>query len=178
MSNRQKNRFKIGDWIVHYNFGVGKVEDIVDKGVGNDRETFYKIKTSNVDYWLPLSNEDCNYVEPIRNKKDFENALKILSEAPEPIDTKMKSRKSVVHERWLDSSLEGRASLLRDLNGRNKMQKLNYNDKELLVNIRQTFINEWVLSDHSMTYGQAKEGLDNALKIGIKTYWRSQPEET
>jgi RNA polymerase-interacting CarD/CdnL/TRCF family regulator len=167
MSISRKTRFRVGDWTVHYKFGVGKVEDIVEKGVGSDRQTFYKITTKKITYWLPLDNEDCDYIEPIRSKHDFQNALKILSQAPEPIDTQIRSRKNTVHERWLDSSLEGRASLLRDLNGCNKLQKLNFNEKELLFKIRQTFISEWILSDRSMTYNQAQEGLDQALKIGM-----------
>lgn len=174
MSHKQKTRFKIGDWIVHYNFGVGKVEDIVEKGVGSEKQTYYKISTSKIDYWLPMDNQDIEYVEPIHSKQDFENALKILSQAPQPIDTQIRSRKNIVHERRLDNSLEGRASLLRDLHCRNKIQKLNYGEKEVLANIRQTFISEWILSDRSKTYEEANERLEKALKIGVALHFRAE----
>jgi RNA polymerase-interacting CarD/CdnL/TRCF family regulator len=167
MSILQKTRFSVGDWIVHNKFGVGKVEDIVEKGVDKDRQTFYKILTNKITYWLPLDNENCDYIEPIRSKQDFKNALKILSQSPEPIDTSIRSRKNIVRERWLDGSLNGRASLIRDLNHRNRLQKLNYKEKELLHRIRQSFLNEWLLSDRSMTQQKAQEGLESALKVSV-----------
>ncbi len=168
MPSKRKTRFKVGDWTVHYNFGVGEVEDILEKGVGADRQVFYKIKTDKITYWLPLDNEDCNYIQHIRNHNDFRKAINVLSLTPDPMETQFRVRKNIVHERSLDGSLSGRATLIRDLNGWDKVHNLNYKEKMLLTSLCQTFIDEWVKSDQSITLIEAKDRLKDALKTSMK----------
>ncbi len=167
MAIEQKPRFKIGDYIVHTSYGVGKVEDIIEKVLDNDRQAFYKISTKEIEYWLPMDNQDSDHIKPIRNKQAFEKALKILSMAPELSELTRNARINLIHDRWLDGSLEGRAKLLRDLNGRHNAGKLNYQEKQMLDKVRRFFVREWILADPSLTEAQAEGLMNKALKVGI-----------
>jgi len=164
----ENSRFEIGDWVVHYYYGVGKVEDIVEKGLEGNEKVFYKVSTKDIDYWIPLEDEYTDHIEPIRSKKEFDQALKIIAEAPKPIAEHHKSRKKRIHDRWLEGNLESRARLLRDLHGRLKLEKLSFSEKEMLEMVRQFFINEWIITDQSLSRKEAREKLRKALKTSVK----------
>lgn len=176
MVTKQKPRFKIGDFIVHTSYGVGKVENIVEKELDDNRQDYYKISTNEIEYWLPLDKQDSEHIEPIRSRHAFENAIKILSMTPEISDLARNARINMIHDRWQDGSLEGRASLFRDLNGQNVLGKLNYNEKQMLNKIRRFFIREWILADHSLTQIQADEKVNKALLIGVKSLQHANAE--
>ena len=167
MVSRDKSRFKIGDWIVHYFHGVGKVKDIVKKGLDGNKKTFYKVTTSDIDYLIPIDDEDADHIEPIRSKQDFEDALYVLAKSPEPISEHHKSRKKLIHDRWLEGDLISRAELLRDLNGRQKLEKLSFSEKEVLAKIENYFINEWIITNKSLTKKTANKRLHKALITGV-----------
>lgn len=169
-----ETRFKIDDWVVHHYYGIGKVEAIVEKGIKGNRQMFYRVSTKKMDYWLPIKEEDTDNVEPIRSKAAFESTLKILSQAPETIAEHHKSRKKIIHERWQDGSLKSRARLMRDLNGRQKLASLSFNEKEMLEKIRQAYINEWLVADGDLKCPQAQKQIREALAKGVKKVKREK----
>lgn len=168
MSPRRKSKYKIGQFIIHHQFGVGEIKDITEKGLGEDRKLFYKVKTKKNTYWLPVGNEDNDRVEPLRNKKQFNEALAILSAKPEKIAKNHNSRKTEIREHWNDGSLESRARLLRDLNGRAKRKSLNFYERQMLKDIRSQLIDEWVLIKPSQDRKEAKKCIQQALKESAK----------
>jgi RNA polymerase-interacting CarD/CdnL/TRCF family regulator len=168
MVTKKSSRFEVGDWIVHYYHGVGQVKDVVEKGLDGNEKTFYKVSTKEIDYWIPIEDEDSDHIEPIRSKDDFEEALKILSSRPKPIAEHHKTRKKRIHDRWMDGNLLSRAKLLRDLNGRLKLEKLSFSEKEMLEKVRRYFINEWIIADSAMTRSKAKKEIRKALREGVK----------
>ena len=165
---KEHTRFDVGDWIVHYYHGVGKIEDIVEKGLDGNQKLYYKVSTKNIDYWIPLEDEGSDHIEPIRSKEDFVEALKIIEQKPIPIANHHKSRKKKIHDRWMIGSLESRAKLLRDLHGRLKLEKLSFSEKEMLEKVRNYFISEWLISDKKLTRIQARKKLRVALKSSVK----------
>lgn len=177
MVAKKSLRFNIGDWIIHYYHGVGQVKDIVEKGLEGNEKTFYKVTTKDIDYWIPIEDEDSDHIEPIRTEQDFEEALKVLASKPEPIANHHKSRKKKIHDRWLDGDLLSRAKLLRDLNGRLKLIKLSFSEKEVLGKVRRYFINEWLIVDSNLTRKKAKKKIRKALKIGVKEAKKEQKED-
>lgn len=168
MVTKKKTRFQVGDWIVHYFHGVGKIEGIVDKGLDGKEKTYYKVSTKDMDYWIPMEDQMSGHIEPIRSKTEFENALIELTKPPKPIGKHHKTRKKRIHERWLDGKLSSRARLLRDLHGRRKLEKLSFNEREILDKVRKYFINEWLITDGSLTRLKARNKINKALQQSIK----------
>jgi len=174
---KKEKRFEIGDWIVHYYYGIGRVKDIVDKGLDENRNTFYKVSTKEIDYWIPMDHEDIDHIEPIRSKENFESALKILSEIPQPIGNRYKTRKKRIHERWLDGRLENRAELIRDLHGRLKLEKFSFSEKTMFEKVKRYYIDEWIIADKSLKRKDAQKQMRMALIKGVKKAKLSQEDE-
>jgi RNA polymerase-interacting CarD/CdnL/TRCF family regulator len=57
---------------------------------------------------------------------------------------------------------------MRDLNGRLRRKKLNFNEKETFKKIRRHFINEWLLADDSLTPKEAQQKIRKALSSGVQ----------
>jgi RNA polymerase-interacting CarD/CdnL/TRCF family regulator len=177
MAGKEKLRFEIGDLIVHYFYGVGKVVDIVEKGLDGNEKTFFKVSTKDIDYWIPVDEADVDHIEPIRSPKEFMDALNIISQPPVPIAKHHKTRKKRINDRWKNGTLKARAELLRDLHGRLKLIKLSFSEKEMLEKVRRFYINEWTITDKSMTPKKAKKLLRQALKESVRKAKKKKKSE-
>ena len=177
MVAKKNTRFNIGDWVVHYYHGIGQIKDVVEKGLDGNEKTFYKVTTKDIDYWIPIEDEDCDHIEPIRTKEDFKKALEVLASKPKPIAKHFKTRKKRIHDRWLEGNLESRAKLLRDLNGRLKLEKLSFSEKEMFKKVRNYYINEWIITDQNLSRKQAKKKIRGALRIGVKKAKEERKQE-
>jgi len=164
---KENLRYHIGDWVVHYFHGVGKIEGIVKKGLPGQEKTYYRVSTKNMDYWIPVEDEMSDHIEPIRSQEDFDKALLVLADPPEPIGQHHKTRKKRIHERWLDGNLNARARLLRDLNGRRRLESLSFNEREMLDKVMKYFINEWLVTDKSLSRADANSKISSALQKSI-----------
>ena len=168
MAVKKVLRFKIGDWIVHYTYGVGKVVDILDRDLDGHRETYFKVSTAEIEYWLPSEKADADHIKPVRSEKEFNQALTIISKPPELMSESSTRIKRLINERWLDGSLPARAALLRDLNGYNSIKKLSYDEKKTFEKAENNFIDEWIISNPELSRIQAKKQLTDALTASIQ----------
>ena len=110
--------YKIGDWIVHYYHGVGQVKDIVERGLAAQQDTFFRVATTEIEYWIPVDQADSDHIKPLRSVQEFEQALQIMAQSPTPMTETQNRNRRNIYERWLDGSLPARAALIRDLHGR------------------------------------------------------------
>ncbi len=165
MTAKGNFRFKVGDWIAHYTYGLGKVINIDHKDIQDTNALYYQVKTKDFTYWIPLENQYADHIKPIRSKKEFEDALKLMAKEPEGTLGDIKSRKGILQQRWLKGDLSSRAELLRDLYVR---KSLSYQEKEMVENIKLTFINEWVVSDETMTEAKARSSITVALEQSLQ----------
>jgi len=168
MVEKQALRFKVGDWIVHASYGVGKVDEIVDKDMDGDQETFFKVSTKEIEYWLPVEKADADHITPIRSEKDFTQAIKIISKSPNPMSEPHNQYKRLIYERWLDGSLPARAALIRDLHGRNAVKRLSYDERETCDKAESSFIEEWIITVPSLSRNMARKQLNDALAMSIQ----------
>ncbi len=160
-------KFKVGDWIVHAYYGVGEVVDILEKDLDGHREIFYRVSAKEIEYWLPNAKVDAEHIHPIRTKKEFDQALEIISKAPVQITEPPNRSKRLIYERWLDGSLPARAALIRDLHGRNNVKQLSYEEKKTYQKAESFFLSEWVVSNPSLSKAKAKQRLNEALNLSI-----------
>ncbi len=176
-ATKENTRFDIGDYIVHYYHGVGKVKDIVEKGLDGNQKLYYKVSTKKIDYWIPMEDEGSEHIEPIRSKEDFDEALKIIEKKPVPIAKHHKTRKKRIHDRWMIGSLQSRAELLRDLYGRLKLEKLSFSEKQMMEKVQNFFISEWLITDQDLSRKQAMKNLRTALKASVKKGRKDRKKE-
>ncbi len=109
MIAKENMRFNIGDQIVHYYLGIGKVKSIVEKGLV--KKTYYEVATDDLTYWIPIENQDSDHIKHIRSKSEFEDALSVMATKPKLISETYKTREKKIHNRWLNGDLESRAEI-------------------------------------------------------------------
>jgi len=165
MAAKKDLRFEVGDWIVHDSYGVGEVVGIVEKVLDGHQETFFKVSTTDIEYWLPCETADAEHIRRIRSQKEFEQALKIISKPADVMSDPPSRHRQMINERWQDGSLTARAALIRDLHGMSDVKKLSYDEKRAYDKAENFFINEWVISNPSLSKNTAKKMLNDALKV-------------
>jgi RNA polymerase-interacting CarD/CdnL/TRCF family regulator len=168
METEKALKFKVGDWIVHTNNGIGQVLEIVEKVLEGKQQTFFRVCTSEIEYWLPNDVADAEHIKPIRTEKEFEDAMQTISEPPEPMNEPQNRMKRLIYERWLDGSLQSRAALIRDLNGRNSIRELSFDEKMTFEKAENVFINEWIISNPTLSKANARKRLNDALELSIQ----------
>lgn len=107
-------------------------------------------------------------IRPIWTEKEFENAIQIISQPPEPVSEPHNRMKQLIYERWQDGWLESRAALIRDLNGRNNIRELGIDEKLTLEKAENVFISEWIIYNPSLSKTIPRQRLSEALEVSIQ----------
>jgi len=141
--NVQQNTFERGDWIVHARYGVGQVRELEKKELEGQQRSFYRVKTFNGEYWLPVSRTDVDYIRPITSEYKINRALTMIRQSPESLPESHNERSRVINEALGDASLYTKACMIRDLYGKGQKSKLNFSEEDALVKMKKQFLNEW-----------------------------------
>ena len=163
MSSKEES-FSKGDWIVHANYGVGQVKRKEKKVLEGDKKTFFRVKTFNGVYWLPVKNIAAPRIRRLASEYQIKKALSFIRKPPVKLPKDYKRRTKQITEALQDGSLYTMAKVIRDLHGRKVTVKLNQTDISLLEKITQRFLNEW-----SVVAGEEVEVLEEKLNTALQT---------
>ena len=125
--------YSIGDWIVHIYYGVGQILSKEKMTLEGIRQMYFRIKTENSSYWLPLSKIDVNRVRPLASKYQIKKALALTRKPPRKLSNDYKVRRKEISQAINDVSLYSKARMIRDLQGR------------CLINLVQDLFSEFFL---------------------------------
>lgn len=141
-----KETLEKGDWIVHRQHGVGQIEGIEDKKIGEDVHSYFRVKVRGGIYWLPINNIP-DYVRPASSANQFRKVFKLLREAPQEMAENYKDRERDVAQRLENSTLETKGELIRDLQAHRKLEgmKLSALNERQLDGLRTQFLREMVV---------------------------------
>ncbi len=137
--------FSKGDWIVHTTHGIGQITGMDTKDLLGEKRVFYVVHTEAVQYWLPVSETDSGRVRPLASTESFEEALVVMGKEPEKLDDN--SRRRLLHIEALcgDGTLLSRAQIIRDMHARGYQKYVHVNEKRILDNLKEQFLEEWVV---------------------------------
>jgi RNA polymerase-interacting CarD/CdnL/TRCF family regulator len=160
----QEEIFSKGDWIVHANYGVGQVRRKEKKILEGVKKVFFRVKTFNGVYWLPVKNTDVPHIRPVASEYQIRKALSLIRMPPNVLTKDYKQRGQEISQTLQDGSLYSIAQIIRDLHGRKITVKLNQSEIVLLEKITQRFLNEW-----SVVNGEDVEVLAEKLRKALRT---------
>jgi RNA polymerase-interacting CarD/CdnL/TRCF family regulator len=164
--NIQPATFSKGDWIVHTRYGVGQVKGIEKKALEGEEKLFFKVKTFDGVYWLSAVRSDVEYIRPITSEHQIKRALTIIRRPPKELPENHTQRSKLISETLRDPSLYPKARMIRDLNGKQHRDKLNFTEEDALVMLRKRFLNEWSVVQN-MDRNVLEQKLDLALRTSI-----------
>jgi CarD family transcriptional regulator len=144
--SNNNGEFSQGDWIVHSRYGVGQIKGVEKKEYSGEQISYYKVKTTNSTFWVPVEDADNPRIRPIASKSRMQRALTALRKKPHSMDDDHNKRKKRIKEVLLDSSLTEIAELLRDLAWRQAVKKLNPSEEDAMSRLCERFVKEWSVS--------------------------------
>ena len=160
----QQETLAKGDWIVHAHYGVGQIKGKENKEFEGEKETFFRVKTFNGVYWLPINNIDADHIRPLATKYQISRALRLIRKAPENLPKDFKQRGKKISVVLKDVALYPKAQMIRDLYARKRSKQLNFSEGDALEKMKKIFIDEWSLvADHE------REDLESKLRQALHT---------
>ena len=158
--------FSKGEWIVHHYYGVGQVKGVEKKVLDGNEMRYYKVKTRNSQYWVPVESEDNSRLRPLSSPQDIKKIARILRRKPSEMDPDHMQRKRVIREVLAEGSLLDMARLIRDLSARQVTKKLNPTEEDALKRFRDRLVREWSVC-LELEMEEANEEFQKALDKGI-----------
>ena len=135
-----------GDWIVHAYYGVGQIKGEDRKAIDGVKIKYFRVKTKNMTYWLPINNSDVKHIRPVASKNLFTRSLKIIRKKPHQMDNDYRIREKEISEAFSACSLKSLAALIRDLYGRRTRGKISMREKEKLEKAKNQFTTEYAIA--------------------------------
>ena len=163
----QPGTYSKGDWIVHAHYGVGQVRGIEKKVLDGENKLFFRVKTFDGVYWLSVVRTDVEYIRPITSEHQIKRALTIIRKPPEKLPENHTHRNKAISDALSDPSLYAKARMIRDLNGKQQLSKLNFTEEDAFLKMKKQLLNEWSVveeKDHEIL----EEKLGKALAISAE----------
>lgn len=159
-------KLKKGDYIVHASHGIGKVNGTDIKTLRGMKRTYYKIKTRDLIYWLPVENSNSDRVRKVCAPSTFSKALSTIREKPEKLNNNFRVRVSNIKQELAKCSLSANARLLRDLNARHAIRDLHVNELRVLDKLKNQFVGEYAVAC-DLELKEAEARVEDALEEGL-----------
>lgn len=163
---KTKLKLKKGDYIVHAAHGIGTVKGTDIKTLRGTKRTYYKIKTNELIYWLPVENSNTDRVRKVCAPSTFSRALRTIREKPEKLSNNFRVRVSRIKQELAKCSLSANARLLRDLNARHAIKDLHINELRVLDKLKNQFVSEYSVAC-GIERPEAETNLEEALQEGL-----------
>jgi RNA polymerase-interacting CarD/CdnL/TRCF family regulator len=138
--------FKIGDTVVHWAYGVGKVVAIDDKGLPGQPLFYYVIETGEQTLWIPVDENGGSSLHLQTPSADFGSFITILRTAGDKMPDNSYQRRKELDQRMQKRSLVETCLVIRDLTYRSRSRVLSSSDISVLKHAQSSLLDEWVLS--------------------------------
>lgn len=164
MTPNNDTQYSLGDWLVHCHHGVGRIEALETKRIGDQENMYYRFKTANSVIWMPVDQMSDDLIRPIMDITSFQEAVEILEKPAKAMATNMNTRKARIKAVTLNNMPEETARLIRDLHARRRSKGvLSQTGRQALRDLTERFVHEWAVCSR-VTVGQARRKLNRKLR--------------
>lgn len=168
MTTDEVTNYAPGDWIAHCYHGIGQIEAIERRRVGDQDSAYFRIKMANNTFWIPVEQMNSDQIRPTTGKARFQEAVEALGEPPVRMDPGLNKRRARIKRVTAENAPKETARLIRDLRARRREGKgLNQTERQALRELTKRFLQEWALCA-GLTMSQARRQLNRQL------HWRKQ----
>ncbi|HPM78037.1 MAG TPA: CarD family transcriptional regulator [bacterium] len=141
--------FKVGDKAVYPAHGVGVIEGVEQKDIGNTVYTFFMLRIidNDITIMVPTNNAEKVGLRPLISKGEIPKVWKILKDKDVTIDNQTWNRRYREYmEKIKTGSVMEIAGVLRDLYVLRKDKELSYGERKMLETARNLLISELALA--------------------------------
>lgn len=160
--------YSTGDWIVHSHYGVGSIEGVEVKNVSGGESSYYRIKTSDSTFWIPVDQMDSELLRPLSTPEDIKKVIAALKKPAKEMSSNTKIRQNRIQSVRVSNTPSDIAILIRDLRARQRDKGILYSsERNAFRTLKQQLAQEWAI----VTGVEAEEistQIDNLLDKRVK----------
>lgn len=165
----QNSDFNIGDKVVYPNHGVGIIEQISSRTIGENVQKFYllTIKASSLKVMVPFHNVAAVGMRRVVKNTDIQKIVEFLGGIPDESLADWKDRYKENSERMRTGSLFDVAVVLKGLIVLHRAKSLSFREKKMLERARYLLISEMAMA-RNCDEREIEDALSTALaKCGL-----------
>lgn len=156
-------RYQVGDTVVHWTYGSGKIVAVDDKGLPGKPCFYYTIEGKEQTFWVPAEETGKSSLHLPTSRSDFKLLIKILRSQGEKMSNNPYQRRDQLDVRMQKASPKDLCLVIRDLTYRSHFGKLSSSNIRVLKLAQSILLDEWERSLGSPRE-KAKHELEGILK--------------
>jgi CarD family transcriptional regulator len=160
-------QFKVGDPVVHWSYGLGKVVALQTRALAGEKNRYYVVRIRDVTVWVPVDEKAHSRIRPPTSRRGFKKLLQILGEPGKNLSDDRHERKIALHNRLAVGNAESVCSVIRDLATYQHKKGLNDDDKQILSRASSSLLGEWAYA-FSLSAAEADDEMQGVLRHPFK----------
>ena len=137
--------YEIGDTVVHWTHGMGKVIAIDEMDLAGKTQQYYVVEVDVLKLWVSFDDAQGGSIRFPTESVHFTQLLDILRMPGQRLPDSQYQRRIELRERMQKRTLEDLFHVIRDLKDRSRHHPLNPNDSATLFRAEEQLLDEWVL---------------------------------
>jgi RNA polymerase-interacting CarD/CdnL/TRCF family regulator len=163
--------FKVDDWVVHPQHGVGRVVKLeMRQFVAGSEELYYEISIPNGTVWVQVD-ASSGSLRKVITKEDLAKYRDILKSRPKKLTADYRKRHTELTDRLSMGSLKARCEVVRDLSALAWYKPLGERNSGLLRHAHQVLYQEWAVAN-GVSLSEATKEVLALLQEGKSLYMK------
>lgn len=169
--------FKIGDKVVYPNHGVGVIEQVANRAIGELESRFYCLRIISTDttVMVPVDNTQAVGLRRVLTRRQSTEVLKVLKGGDVKTYDDWKGRFQANSEKMRTGDVRAVAEVLKSLTMLNEVKPLSYRERRMLDRARFLLISELAEAAGKET-DEMESKIDLALAESLKGLVKSKVE--
>ena len=136
--------FKVGDKVVYPNHGVGVIEQVAKRAIGDIESRFYCLRIISTDsmVMVPVGNTDAVGLRKILSRRQITKVIKTLKDGEVTTYDDWKGRFQANSEKMRTGDIGAVAEVLKSLTMLNEIKPLSYRERKMLDRARFLLVSE------------------------------------
>ena len=140
---RKMAEYQVGDTVIHWTYGSGKIVAIEDKGLPGQPCFYYVIEGRDQTLWVLVDEPGNSSLRLPTPRTEFGQLISILRSARKSLPDNPHHRQKILNQSMEKRSLAGVCLVIRDLTYHARWRKLSSSDTRILRAAQSQLLDEW-----------------------------------
>lgn len=161
--------FKVDDWVVHPQHGVGQVVKLELRQFGSgEPQMYYEISIPDGTFWAQVEGSTCG-LRKVITKRELAKYRDVLKSQPEPLTENHRQRQIELADRLRQGSFQTKCEVVRDVSALGWHKPLGEGNATILRNAHQSLYQEWATAE-GISLSEATREVEVLLQEGKHKY--------
>ncbi len=161
--------FKVGDKVVYPNHGVGVIEQVAQRSIGEVEASFYCLRIISTDstVMVPVDNTQAVGLRKVLTRRQVTQVMKVLKDGEVTTYDDWKGRFQANSEKMRTGDIRAVAEVLKSLTVLNEVKPLSYRERRMLDRARFLLVSE-LAEAAGKTAPEMEAKIDASLEESMK----------